>query len=86
LYGEIYYERLRKTRDEADKVALENQITRAEYLPKAELQRVMGQLVAYWIQVIEDSPLCQKEKNEIRNSMSSVEPWRVGHLWSLAAE
>jgi hypothetical protein len=43
IYGSLHTEQLRRTREQADRYQLENEITRGQYLNKAELMAGLSQ-------------------------------------------
>ena len=47
LYGAVYVERLRKVKEEADKLALANQVARGEYVNKFELEQLHAAIAAH---------------------------------------
>lgn len=71
LYGSLHIERLRKLREEADKVELENAITRADYLQRSELLRGITQLADGLLQIVNNSALSLEEKADMLNNISN---------------
>jgi hypothetical protein len=66
----LHSEQLRRVQLQADKLQLENEITRGQYLPKTELMAGLSQLVTAILSVIEHSKLSREEKNDIRYNLS----------------
>jgi hypothetical protein len=63
--------RRRKLKEEADKLELENQITRGDFLSRSELARALTALANGIKQVIENSGLSREDQKEIGENLSS---------------
>jgi hypothetical protein len=71
-YGELYQERLRVQRETADRIALENKITRAEVLDRAELMKVFSAVADEMTYRIQTSGLTREEKSDLQLSLAGV--------------
>jgi hypothetical protein len=65
--------RRRKLQEEGDKLALENQITRAEFLSRPELTRVFTALANAIKQIIANSNLSREDQDELQANLSNFE-------------
>ena len=72
LYGEVYAERLRKTKEEADSVALKNAIMRSDFLPRRELERLLAEIAGAMVQTIKASPLPRESQDDLRRALSAI--------------
>jgi hypothetical protein len=71
IYGSLFAERLRRITEEADRVAMMNQVARGELLERRDLERAMAAVAEGIIGVIENSGLSRADQDEIRRNMSS---------------
>ena len=55
IYGSLFGERLRRTKEEADQTGLKNAILRREYLPAAELSKTLGEVARAMTQIVRGS-------------------------------
>jgi len=74
LFGDIASERLRKTREEADHMALKNAVLRCELLPKALITQAMENIFVTIRQLIEASSMSTIEKKDL---MDAIFNWPV---------
>jgi hypothetical protein len=72
LFGDIHRERLAKLKVEREQVELENAILRGEYLRRAELESMFGQISAAILQIIKASKLTRQEQDDLRRQLSSI--------------
>jgi hypothetical protein len=72
LYGSLHIEKLRTQRQIADRITLENQITRSEVLNRAELTRVMSAIGDAMSSRIMASGLSRSEKEDILRDLATV--------------
>jgi hypothetical protein len=72
LYGSLFAERLRKTAEEADKVAIANAVSRGELLSRSELMQAMAHVADAMVGVIENSGLSREDKEQIRRNLASI--------------
>ena len=72
LYGEVYAERLRKTKEEADMVGLKNAAMRGDFLSRFELQNLFGQIAHAILEIIKSSGLTKEEQNDVRRQIASI--------------
>jgi hypothetical protein len=71
-YGELYQERLRVQRETADRIALENQITRAEVLDRSELMRSLTLIADAMVSRIAASELSKDAQSDLLRELSSI--------------
>jgi hypothetical protein len=72
IFGSLFRERLRRITEEADKVALANQVSRGELLNRSELMQAMAQVAAAIVGVIETSGLSREDQDQIRRNLVSI--------------
>lgn len=72
LYGAVYVERLRKVKEEADKLALGNAIVRGEYVNRVELEQLHAAIATHIKTVVRGSRLTREEQDDVLRSMSDV--------------
>jgi hypothetical protein len=75
MYGSMPAERLRKLKEDADKVALDNAITRGEYLHRGELSRGLAGLADGMLSVINSSSGLSREEKE--DFLLNISRWPV---------
>jgi hypothetical protein len=71
-YGELYQEKLRVQRETADRIALENRITRAEVVDKAELMKGLSALADAMIHIISTSGLSREAQEDLQRELASI--------------
>ena len=72
LYGALHHEKLRTQRELADRYALENQITRAEVLNRAEVERIFATIADAIKTRIMSSNLSRHEKEDILKDIAAL--------------
>lgn len=72
IFGNLHAQKLRKTREEADKVALANAITRAEYINRVELEELHASIAAGIRTIVRSSPLPRETQDEVLRSISGL--------------
>jgi hypothetical protein len=72
LYGSLFAERLRLIREEADKVAIANQVARGELLNRTELMQAMSAVAASIVAIIETSELSREAQDDLRRNLSTL--------------
>jgi hypothetical protein len=72
LYGALHQEKVRTQKELADRYALENQITRAEVLNRAEVERVCAAIADAVRTRIMSSHLDRHEKEDILNDIAAL--------------
>jgi uncharacterized iron-regulated protein len=72
IYGSLFAERLRRITEEADKVALANQVTRGELLNRRELESMMAGVAEAIVSVIGNSGLSRQDQAQIQKNLSSI--------------
>ena len=72
VFGDIAGERLRKTREEADQLALKNAQIRSELIPLAEASERVGKWAVAIKEKILASPLPATDKNDILDDLKTV--------------
>ena len=76
MFGSLHFERLRRTRAEADGRELQNAILRAEYLPRLELQAVFTELADAMQQIVRASKLDRSEQDDFLRNLAAI-PIRI---------
>jgi len=78
LFGDMHKEKVKTQRQITDRITLENQITRAEVLNRAELMKVMAAIAdAFVSRVMSVQGLSRQEKEDLLKDLAS---------WPLALE
>jgi hypothetical protein len=72
LFGQLYQERLRVQRETADRIALENQITRGETLNRADLMKGLAQIADAMTYIISTSSLTREEQENLQKELAGV--------------
>jgi hypothetical protein len=72
LYGSLFAERLRKTAEEADKVAIANAVSRGELLSRSELMQAMSAVAASMVTIIETSGLSREAQDDLRRNLAGI--------------
>ena len=72
IYGSLFRERLRRVSEEADKVAIANQVARGELLNRSELMQAMTAVAEAMVGVIENSGLSREDQDQIRRNLASI--------------
>ena len=72
LYGALHQEKFRTQKELADRYALENQITRAEVLNRAEVERIFATIADAITTRIMSSNLSRHEKEDILNDIAAL--------------
>jgi hypothetical protein len=72
LYGEIYQERLRKIKEEADGFALRNAADRGELIGRRELEAAFLQVALGIKEVIRGSGLTQEAQADVLRQISTI--------------
>jgi phage terminase Nu1 subunit (DNA packaging protein) len=77
IYGSIFAERARLLREQGDKVHLENQILRREFLPAKELRSVFEETAREMTRIIRSSPFDRQTQDDVLLQLSAlrVELW-----------
>lgn len=73
-FGDIESEKLRKVREEADKIALENARTRRELVPAADVERVWAGALIEWRNAIGNMELPGETKQRILAVLRDIPP------------
>jgi hypothetical protein len=68
----LFRERLRRVSEEADKVAIQNAVSRGELLNRSELMQGMAAVAEAMVSTIENSGLSRKDQDEIRRNLASI--------------
>ena len=71
-YGELHQERLRVQRETADRIALENQITRGETLNKAALMQGFSAIADAMVHIISTSGLSREAQEDLQRELASI--------------
>jgi hypothetical protein len=71
-FGELYQEKLRVQRETADRIAMENEITRGETLNRAELAKGFGALAAAMVARIATSGLSREAQEDLQRELASI--------------
>jgi hypothetical protein len=71
IYGDIDAERLRKTKEEADNMALKNAILRGESLPKGLMTPAMEEVFIVVKQMVTASSMTTLEKRDLLNTIAN---------------
>jgi hypothetical protein len=72
MFGSLHVERLRWTKEQADKVALENAILRSEYLPRQKLARLFGEIAFGMKEIIRASDLGRVSQDDLLRSLAAI--------------
>jgi hypothetical protein len=72
IYGSIFAERSRLIREQADRIALENKITRAEYLDREALKAGLALAAEAIVQIIRNSKLSREEQEDIQRNIANI--------------
>jgi hypothetical protein len=72
IFGSLFRERLRRITEEADKVAIANQVARGELLNRHELEQAMAQVADAMVSVIRNSGLSRFDQEQIQKNLSSI--------------
>ena len=72
IYGSLFAERLRRITEEADKVAIANQVARGELLNRHELEQAMAQVADAIVSVIRNSGLSRFDQEQIQKNLASI--------------
>src|SRR5215469_18151050 len=72
IFGSLFRERLRRITEEADKVAIANQVARGELLNRAELTRAMAQVADAIVSVIRNSGLSRFDQEQIQKNLAGI--------------
>jgi hypothetical protein len=72
LFGDFRAERLRKERELVRKYELENQITEANYLDRAELMKGFAQVADAMVSIISTSALSREEKENLQRELAGI--------------
>jgi phage terminase Nu1 subunit (DNA packaging protein) len=71
VYGSKYRETLRLTREQADKLALENAQTRGELLNRVEITSALEGVFSIVAQIIQASALSKTDQDDILNNIAT---------------
>ena len=71
-YGELYQEKLRVHRETADRIAMENAITRGETLSRSELMKGFAALADAMVFRITSSELSREAKEDLLKDLASI--------------
>jgi hypothetical protein len=71
-FGELYQEKLRVQRETADRIALENEITRGETLNRAELAKGFAAIADAMVSIITTSALSRTEQENLQRELASI--------------
>jgi hypothetical protein len=71
VFGDIYGERLRETKEKADNWALKNAQLRGELLDRNSILRGMEHIIAATARLIDASSLSKTEKTDLRNTLAT---------------
>jgi len=72
LYGELHLQKVRVQRAMAERIELENQITRSQVVDKAMLMRGLSQIADAMVSRIRASSLSRDEQTDLLTELSSV--------------
>ena len=72
LYGALHQEKVRTQKELADRYALENQITRAEVLNRAEVERVFAAIADAMVSRIMASGVPRSVKEDLLKELASI--------------
>ena len=72
LFGSLHNERLRRIREEADKVAMTNQVRRGELLERHSLEAAFAAVADAIVAVIGNSGLSRENQEQIQNNLASI--------------
>jgi hypothetical protein len=72
IYGSLFAERLRRITEEADRVALANQVARGQLLERRELESAMVGVAEAIVSVIGNSGLSRQDQEQIQKNLSSI--------------
>jgi hypothetical protein len=71
-YGELYQEKLRVHRETADRIAMENAVTRGEMLSRPELMKGFAALADAMVFRITSSELSREAKEDLLKDLASI--------------
>ena len=72
LFSDLHAQKVRRVREEADKVGLQNAILRGEFINRIELEQLHAGVAASIKTVIRSSNLTRQEQDDVLRSMSDI--------------
>jgi hypothetical protein len=72
VFGSLHNERLRRIKEEADKVAMANQVARGELLERRSLEQGFAEIAAAIVGIIGKSGLSREDQVQIQKNLSSI--------------
>jgi hypothetical protein len=72
LYGALHLEKIRTQRATTERITLENQITRAEVLNRAELMKGFSAVADAMVSIITRSALSREEKEDLQRELAGI--------------
>ena len=72
LFGNLHAQKLRKTTEEADSVALKNAILRGEFLNRLDLENIFERVAERIKEVIKRSALSAEDKDDLFRAISGI--------------
>jgi hypothetical protein len=72
LYGALHLEKIRTQRAMTERITLENQITRAEVLNRADLAQGLAGIADAMCSIISTSGLSRQEQDNLRRELASI--------------